>query len=835
MGKSMRLASPLLVLALLAPALLPANIPATSDLPTDMQARPVKDKVFYLQTSDVAKNIGTISTRNFLATTQGVNGQEIQSQQRIIAEWYLYPELAGEVKLNGTATLILWYRSTNAGGTPSWDLFFDRVSWNGTLTSLATLGGVSVTPDTTTYEEKTLTFPVDTTANPLLAGESLRLRLNIRGNAATDYFLAWGNATYDSRLVLPTEDYLRVVPATESGIYATDSQFVPRANFLLTAADRDIYLFAPVTNPFGGYDIASVNLTVRDPGGAVIPALDDVPMARISGFFNSFTSVYRVPWNYSGWPVGVYNLTVTAVDRTGAYEFAATASYGVHQEVGTGQFSLGAPPLAVWVRVVALAGANVSGALVEARVGGVASDSGVTGAAGLVLLNLFNATHEFVVLWTGVVVASQGVAVSANVPASSPLVLTAAIVSPTLRVVDVATVPLAQAALFLRHPNGTVDVNPRLTDADGRVNLTLVAGGTYGVTVLWRGKTVVQTTVDITADAQYTLAAAVYYVLFTANDQTSLPVPDAFLTVSDPVYALLLDSQVTDDQGRATSRLPAGDFTASATYFGRPVYGPAALNVSGNLTLTLSLQVFDATWTIYDSRNATLEGATVTVTASALSRVANTGADGRVSFKLPQGAYTLLVLWRGVEVLNQSGWIVDSGGYTFSIGVRVFYLTVRTVDRDGRALVGTYVTASAGNQVWGADFTGPDGEAEFRLPAQNYTLDADYRTTIGFSNVDFRTSGDAVLDAERVVELRFSKLPLSLFEQLLTWVLLFFLLLILLLAYLAWRRQKRQAKEEDVPVKEEAREEPEEDAEAVEKPAVEEAEGEREAKEEVET
>src|SRR3990170_1450954 len=204
MGKSLRLAGPLLVVALLAPALLHGSLLAASDLPTDTQGRPLKDKTFYLQTSDVAKNIGTISTLNFFATTQGVTGLEIQSQQRIIAEWYLYPELAGEVRLNGTASLSIWYQSTENGGTVTWDLLeLDRVARDGTLSLINSRTGFT-TPNPAvalSYQLVTVTLPVDTVASPLQAGESLRLRINLRGNAANDYYVAWGDTVRDSRLL----------------------------------------------------------------------------------------------------------------------------------------------------------------------------------------------------------------------------------------------------------------------------------------------------------------------------------------------------------------------------------------------------------------------------------------------------------------------------------------------------------------------------------------------------------------------------------------------------------------------------------------------------------
>src|SRR3990172_5688454 len=569
MGHPMRASALLLAALVLATALLPAAL-AGESVP-EVTARPVKDKVFYLQTTDLAKTVGSITTRNFGQTTGAASLQEIQSNQRIIAEWYLYPELAGSVMLEGTASLTLWYAASGAGGTPAWDIRFDRVASDGTLTSITASLGLSTTPDTVAFEEKTLTFPVNTVASPLLAGESLRLRVNIRGNAATDYFIRWGDAAFASRLVLPTHDYLRVVPQLEGGIWTSDNLDGAGGNFAPLAANKAMFFYASVTDPFGGYDIVWANLTVRDPSGAVIPALDDVTLAPWTGFFNSFSSVFRLAWDYTGQPQGAFNITVTAVDQTGDFEFAASGSYGVHMETGWGLFSIGEPPLRVWIEVRNVAGASVSGATVEASLGGSPVDSGLTNASGLVEMRLFPGGHGFVVIWTGVVVANVTFAITADVPASSPLVIQAFIISPTLHVVDANGVALANAAVHLQHPNGTVDREARITDASGQITLTLVAAGAYNMSVLWRGAVVATPSTVLDANQVYPITAAVYAVVFTAEDQAGLPVEGAFITVIDPRFSLLLDSVVTGATGQAVSRVPAGTFNVSATYFGRHV------------------------------------------------------------------------------------------------------------------------------------------------------------------------------------------------------------------------------------------------------------------------
>lgn len=790
MGHPMRAVALLPVLTVLATAFLPIVL-AGDSLP-EPTGRPTKTKVFYLQSSTLAKNIGAIAAHNYLATTLGASGQEIQSTQRIIAEWYLYPELAGEVRLNGTASLSIWYQSTENGGTVTWDLLeLDRVARDGTLSLINSRTGFT-TPNPAvalSYQLVTVTLPVDTVASPLQAGESLRLRINLRGNAANDYYVAWGDTVRDSRLLLPTDDYLRIVPQGESGIQTADWQDRPRANFDPNATNKALAFYASVTDPFGGYDIAWANLTVRDPGGAILPGLDNVTMTRVSGFFNSFTTVFRMAWDYTGQPNGGYNITVTAVDQTGNYEFTATGSYGSHLETEYGAFSIGDPPLTVWVRVRNVANQTVSGATVEARLGAGTVDLGVTDSTGTTDLRLFPGTHVFLVFWTGVLVTPVDLnfTITADVPQSTPLEIQAFIISPFIHVDDANGVPLASAGIYLRHPNGTVDVVPRITNAAGEITLILVAAGDYDISVLWRGTIVAAETRAISENRIYLVPAAVYAIALTAVDQAGFPVPDAFLTITDPLLSLLLDSQVTDALGRASMRLPAGSFRLNATYFGRPVYG-ASFPVSGNDARMIPLAVFDVTFAIRDSRNETLEGASVQVSATDLARTADTPEDGRVTFKLPADTYALRVFWRGVLVVDRGGFAVGPGATTFAVTADVFYLAVTTVDRAGTALVGSLVSASADGHVWAAGFTDASGNAVLRLPVGEYRIDGEHRATIGLTDTDFTARGNVNLTADRTVTLRFSRLPLSPFEQVVTWIFLVLAILVALLLYLLYRK-----------------------------------------------
>jgi hypothetical protein len=728
-----------LTLSLLISALSP--MPLVGDAEAQ-GTRAVKEKTFFLHTTNETKNVGSIATQHIMNTTVGTNEQEITSTMRIIARWLLYPELASSLTLNGTVNMTLWWNSST-GQSATWTLTISEVFADGTSEVVASAQVDNVVG--TTLEEDSVNVSISRTFQ---RGSSIEAHINIVGDSATDYTIAWGSQARNSRVVFSTEDYIRIVPQGEGGILTLDSNRNEENNFDPDASNKTIYIQVKVTNPFGGYDISWVNLTVEDPNGTVIPELNNVSLQKVSGFFNSFESIYEVSWNYSGYPEGRYNITVYALDNNGYLSFLNNGDFGVHLEVETGVFFIGALPITVHILVPDGDGNPQEGVQVLVLLGESVETSGITNSTGGLVVDLAPGIYELQLWWKDTQVGNYSLDATEDIPFSDPFVATAAIYDLTFAAVDVMSAGLGGAALTVQFPNGTVTETPFVLNDAGEVSLTDMPGGSYRLTVTWKGEIVADDSFQIHASGTYVVAASVYYVTFSAVDADALPVENALVTVTNPQFGTILESQLTDLQGQLVSRLPPGSYEVNAKWFGVTVLEGYQIDVSGNNNFTLNLSVLNVDLRPVDSRGIPLEDASVTVTSGTLSQSANTLDLGTVSLRLPLGYYRIQVTWQNVQVFDETR-ALDGSVQTVELPARVFYLTITVQGSDGRPLENAFVTVARSGETVAAAHTNSEGKAEFRLPWGTYQVKVAYSTTYYLTRFSSTQEFEASLSEEQ--------------------------------------------------------------------------------------
>ncbi len=716
----------LLLLSSFAPPLLLGNVEGQS-------TREVKGKVFYLHTLNETVSVAGVATQTIMNTTVGTSGQDISSVMRIIARWLLYPELAGDLHLNGTLTMTVWWSSSAAAGSSAaWVLTIREVFPDGSSVDIASSGEVTNSAGTA-FEEDSVSLSID---HIFGKGSSIEAHFNSRGDSATTYTVAWGNATRDSRVTLPAQSYIRIVPQGEGGILTLDSQRKATTNFDPDAENKTVYFQVTVTNPFGGYDIRWTNLSVQAPNGTVIPGLDNVSMPKIEGFFNSFEWVYEVTWNYSGYPEGQYNVTVHALDNNGYLAFQDTGDFGGHLETETGIFFIGAPPIEVHIKTVDADNVSLAGAAALILLGDELQTSGTTNATGGLVINLVPGIYTLEVWWKDTLVGSFSLDARQDIPFDTPFVATAAVYDLVFAVQDSRGVGLSQAALIVSYPNGTVSDPPLVLDTSGNVSLSDMPGGSYDLTALWSGKVVGEQSFDIQLSGTYLIATAVYYVDFTVLDADGIPVDNALITVSDPASGALVESRLTSTQGQLVSRVPLGSYRVSASWFGIPVMADTGLDVAGDTQMTLNLTIFSTAFRPVDSRGIPLQDATVQVTAGGFTQIANTLGEGSVTFRTPSGSYRIVVTWQGVEVFDEVQ-SVDGTSPTLDLAAQVAYLALTVKDANGAPLEGAFVTVMREAETVAATSTDAEGRADIRLPHGTYEVSVSYRST--YLMTDFAT------------------------------------------------------------------------------------------------
>ena len=128
------------------------------------------------------------------------------------------------------------------------------------------------------------------------------------------------------------------------GLKTYNYQDEEQTNFELDVSNKTIKMRANITDPFGGYDVNMVKLTLKGPTDNII--LDNVTMTKVVGTPINFVNIYETIWNYTGVPIGQYEVTVWAVDNNGYYYYYHKEKYnfGPYPEINSIKFFIGGLP-----------------------------------------------------------------------------------------------------------------------------------------------------------------------------------------------------------------------------------------------------------------------------------------------------------------------------------------------------------------------------------------------------------------------------------------------------------------------------------------------------------
>ncbi len=512
-----------------------------------------------MNATETAKPLpGGGSTLTYFDTTLDFNDANVsvrvEGPQRVL-KWYLSPALAGDFAVEGF-TLRMWANSSTSASSNAQVTvgLYEENATGTTLVAESNFGSQSF-PLTVTLKEWNHSFPSQT----FPAGASIELRLTVNPGALQGVWLHYDTPQVNSRLVLRGPDSADVV-----AVSTLDDSGNATLNLDPGKANKNVTFRANVTDPLGAFDVRWVNLTLTSPFNTTL--LDNVSMTRPGGTPIDFESLYELEWNYSDQPNGPYTVEVWALDNNGHnhYHFFQQFTYGPYPDVGNETFTIGGLPFNVNVRTEDAAGGVLAGARVVLMSAGFPVAQNITDAAGLANLSMSEDTYEFRVFWQDILVGSQVETVDANVSATMPLVLTTQVYSPVLQAQTADGSPLPGATLLLVHPNGA-KLDPRRSDADGRVLLTQVPVGNYTLEVAWRGVSVFSGTLTVENDETLPVPTAVYELEVTATSGRGDLLPGVFVQVTDET-GLVFDAGVTDANGTLVLLLPQGSYTVQARY-----------------------------------------------------------------------------------------------------------------------------------------------------------------------------------------------------------------------------------------------------------------------------
>jgi len=506
-------------LSIIAASFLASMVPTA-----ESQSNPVaKPKEFYFHYIDAPVSVAGLETKYIMNTTKWfrfLTQEEAYANSffkpsglpKITVYFYLYPNLAGPVAINGTWQVFVWVNSSAQhpvgftirfyemgieGGTPIWD----SGAKTPTVTSSGDPGYIDVPVQN--YNLSTLL------AHAFSADTTLLVEVEVNAGASADIRIWYDSPLYPSKVILPAEDYAR--PATIK-TYTVDNSETNLFYYNWTESQRKVVVRVNVTDPFGGYDIYKVNMTILDPTGN--PVVNNVDMARVTdGLWRiRYWLIYEATWSYPETAtLGEYTVKVWIIDNNGYYHNIDYGTFEPFMEEDTYVFTIG---IIVYYDPAFLIVDDVNAPLPRAQVyitwpnGTMDSLPRYTSQNGFInLTQVVEGNYGFTILWKDVVVLQTTQHVNSN----GPYTLKCQVYQLTVEVLGNSRVPIHGAYVII-YAQGGVGYGLETSDANGRAIFKLPAG-TYDIEAHYRADywlTVVTTkatkpTVSVTSSRSETI------------------------------------------------------------------------------------------------------------------------------------------------------------------------------------------------------------------------------------------------------------------------------------------------------------------------------------------
>ncbi len=730
---------------------------------TDMAADPPHNITAFLHTGDTARYFSPqFSVLNYFDTNtpsdSNGTGSSYSGQEQFAMQWYMFPSVASDLSLVGIDA-ILWITGEVSTGQPniagSLEVFevseqdLLNLDFNGTSVYLWNIPSktplftyppsapvVFSLPFTHTYaRNSTIRFVL--TINPGTSGGGV-------GSQYTNVTVFWDSYhLFDSRLILKTQNPM-TIDSCETRDFAGRSK-----NSFVDEGNTTMYFTANVSDPYGGYDISWVNLTVRDQTGSALPGLDKVPMNRVSGSDESAISSFEVAWDYGGMSVGIYAYQVWATDNSGmtSFYYFDQFTFEPYDELTSDTFAIGIT-YSLAVSVNDSLGLPLPGATVTYE--GATSSTNESGWT--VMMVFGNGTLS--VFWHGVLVYESSV----NLTTDTILYVTCSVYYPELLIVDDLSLPLPSASVFFEFPDGE-RLPVMMSDTDGSIGvIDRVPVGDSTLSVWWRGSLVFDGEVTITANGIHKVSCEVFYMTVHVTDDLGMLIPSSTVTWVQSDTHILIDSMFVDETGAATSRLPSDTYDVQVSWHGSQIGEATEVVLSSSLEITVIGTVCSVNIVALDTRGSPLPDAHVVVRSSSEVIVSKlTNSSGAIRAVLPVGTLSVETYWYGMLV-NVTGVVLD-GDVNVILTCTVSYLEVTTIRSNGGSLDGVelVVKGAEGNTLGYAVTAG--GSATFRLPDQAVTVEGRLACEYMITHVSLTSSASANVAGDTKMDLEFDYPP----------------------------------------------------------------------------
>lgn len=259
---------------------------------------------------------------------------------KIVIDFYMYPNFAGPVTIDGNWQVFIWINST-AYKPAGFGLNFKEITLGGNV--LWDSG--TITPEVTSNIGQYVDVPVSNynLSAPLThafnADTTLLVEVEVNAGSSAETRIWYDSPLYPSKAILPAKDYAR---PSSIKTYTTENHEATLFYYNWSESQRKVIVRANVTDPFGGYDIYRVNMTIIDPTGKAVQ--DNIDMSRQSvGLWQfDYSHIFEATWSYQPSAViGNYTVMVSVIDNNGDHQQTLTGSFNPFIEQETHVFNIG--------------------------------------------------------------------------------------------------------------------------------------------------------------------------------------------------------------------------------------------------------------------------------------------------------------------------------------------------------------------------------------------------------------------------------------------------------------------------------------------------------------
>jgi len=448
-----------------------------------------KPEEFYFHYTPAPLTIGSgyTSDSHILNTTKLWGGTQRAGPQSGSFDIYFYmaPDLAGNYRINGTLWVHLWINATGATPSAVFTITVYELSASGFQTVGSwNSGNQQLSPDIYDVNAIPGNAPLkfNVPSYTFQSGSSVVLQITVKPGAATSVSAWYDSVQYPSHVVIYSEDYARPISVKT---YAVDNSETNLFYYNWSESQRKVIVRANVTDPFGGYDIYKVNMTILDPAGS--PVLVNQDMTRVTdGLWRvHYSHIYEANWSYLSTAIlGQYTVKVSVIDNNGYYHNIEFGAFEPFMEEGSHIFSIG---VIVYYDPAFLVVDDVNVPLPKAQVyitwpnGTTETLPRYTSQNGFINLTHVTAgNYGFTILWKDVVVLQT----TQYVDSSDIYTLKCRVYQLTVEVLGNNMVPVHGAYVII-YAEGGVGYGLETSNAAGKATFRLPAG-TYDIEAHYR-------------------------------------------------------------------------------------------------------------------------------------------------------------------------------------------------------------------------------------------------------------------------------------------------------------------------------------------------------------